>query len=222
MGFDLRRRPALGRGDYYVSPANELALARIDAPDGWATGKLVLTGPPGAGKTHLAHVWAEAADARVLAAGDLAGADPTELARGPVAVDDADAAAGAAGLERALFHLFNAMSGAAQPFLMTARQAPAKWGVTLPDLASRLEATDRAALEPPDDALLAAVLMKLLADRQLDAAPDLIGYATARMPRSFAAAHAVAEALNREAFSRRKPLTKPIIRAVLDKLAEDG
>ncbi|MEM6695300.1 MAG: DnaA/Hda family protein [Pseudomonadota bacterium] len=216
--FDLRRRPALGRGDYFVSEANAAALQVLDATQNWATGRLILSGPPASGKTHLAHVWAAQTGARLVSAADLHEPDLTQLSEAPLAVDDAHRLAGDPENERALFHLYNLMHAAGMPLLMTATAPPAAWHVSLPDLASRLELTDRAVLAAPDDALLAAVLMKQLSERDLDIHPDVIRYATARMNRSFAAASALAEALNREAFSQRRTLTKPLVRGVLDRL----
>ena len=74
--------------------------------------------------------------------------------------------------------------------MVSGREPPARWPLALPDLASRLGAAPVARLEPPDDDLLAAVLVKLFADRQLAVAPELIRYLVSRMDRSFAAAEA--------------------------------
>ena len=75
---------------------------------------------------------------------------------------------------------------------ISARRPPARWPIALPDLASRLRAAPAAAIGPPDDALLAAVLVKHFADRQVRVAPGVIGFAVRRMERSFAAAAALA------------------------------
>ena len=64
--LDLPVRPALGRADFFVSPANRLALAQVESWPGWPSGRLAVTGPEGAGKTHLAHVWAARAGARII------------------------------------------------------------------------------------------------------------------------------------------------------------
>ena len=124
------------------------------------------------------------------------------------AVEDADrirpADRGAA--EEALFHLCNRLA-AGGSLLVTGREPPARWAIALPDLASRLGATAVARLDPPDDALLAAVLVKLFADRQLTVAPDLIRLLLGRMERSFAAAEAMVAALDRAGLARHRPVT---------------
>ena len=73
--LDLPARPALGRADFFVSPANALALAQVDAWPDWPARRLAVVGPAGAGKTHLVHVWAARSGAQVLAAADLVGVE---------------------------------------------------------------------------------------------------------------------------------------------------
>ncbi|MEX5727263.1 chromosomal replication initiation ATPase DnaA [Rhodovulum iodosum] len=218
LTFDLPVRPARGREAFFVTPANQTALAQVEDWRDWPQGKLVLVGPEGSGKTHLTHVWAAQSGARVVAAGALAGTGLPELAaEGAVAVEDADRAAGDAAAERALFHLHNLLLAEGGALLVTARHAPRDWPLTLPDLKSRMEATATAHLQGPDDALLAALLVKLFADRQLAVDPGLVAYLVDRMDRSFAAAQALVEALDHEALATgRKPGIR-LAAEVLDK-----
>lgn len=213
LTFDLTVRPSLDRGDFFVSPANALAVARLDDPAGWPLGKLVLVGPEGAGKTHLAHVWAESAGARVLSSSDLATLDIGAL-DAPVAVDDADRLPPQA--ETALFHLHNRLSDLGLPLLLTARDAPARWTVALPDLKSRMQGTDLARIEAPDDALLAAVLVKLFADRQIRVGPRVIAWLTVRIGRSFAEARDAVEKLDRAALAHGRAVTPQLAAEILD------
>lgn len=223
LAFDLPVRPALGRGDFLVAAPNALALAAIEADGEWPQGKLVLVGPAGAGKTHLAHVWAAAAGARVITGAELAEADIPALAlAGRVAVEDADRIAGDREAEAALFHLHNLLLAEGGRLLLTARTAPRRWGLSLPDLASRVEAASVAAIEAPDDALLAAVLVKLFGDRQLAVAPALIPYLVARMERSFDAANRLVAALDAAALAAGRPVTRALAAAVLDSPAHEG
>lgn len=217
LTFDLPVKAALEREDFFVSPANALAVATLEDWRGWPSAKLVLTGPHGAGKTHLAHVWAGDVGARIVRATDLPDADIVGLVSGPVVIEDADRIAGDRPAEEALFHLHNMMQEATQPLLLTAATAPARWHLTLADVQSRMQATAIARLEPPDDALLAAVLVKHFADRQLKVQPDLITFLVARMERSFAAAARLVAALDAEALSRRRAITQRLAAQVLDK-----
>ncbi len=220
LRFDLPARPALGREDFFVSPANAAAVGMIEGWQGWSGRKLLLTGPSGAGKSHLVQVWAGLAAAKVVAAQDLTSADIPDLATRNIAVEDAQAIAGDRAAEEALFHLHNLALAEGQSLLLTADAPPQRWGLVLPDLASRMQGTTLVALEAPDDDLLAAVLMKLFADRQLSPAPDTIPYLVPRMARSFDAARRVVTALDDAALESGRAINRTLARHVLDKLAK--
>lgn len=220
LSFDLPIKTAHGRDDFFVSAANAQAVALIDSWVDWPAHKLVLYGPPASGKTHLAHVWSDLSGAQILNAADIATVDIPALARTHVAVEDCDVIAGNAAAETALFHLHNLTLAEGHSLLLTARAAPNHWPLTLPDLASRMQATPAVALEPPDDALLAAVLTKLFEDRQLSPAPDVIDYLLRRIDRSFEAARRVVTALDAAALSERRAITRPLARDVLDKTGD--
>ena len=205
LSLGLTLPDAMTRADFMEAPSNALALSAIEDPDGLPAGKLVLTGPPGAGKTHLLRIWCQRHAAREVAPHDL----PRDLRvllglpRGAcVAIDDAQALAGRAEAEEALFHLHNHLARHDGALLLTARGPVRDWGLTLPDLASRLMAAAHVALAPPDDALLAAVLVKLFNDRQIRVQPALIDYLLPRMERSLAAARQTVARLDAMALAR--------------------
>lgn len=222
LGLDLPSRTALGRDAFFVAASNALALAMIDGWRDWAGGKLALTGPRGAGKTHLTHVWAEMAHARIISATDLHGADIPDLATGSVAVEDVPRIGGDAPSETALFHLHNLVLAEGHRLLLTGAPAVARWGLQLPDLTSRMRGATSVALDPPDDALLSAVLVKLLADRQLTPKPDLIPYLLGRIDRSFASAIAVIDRLDAASLAMKRPITRALAVQVLDNSRPDA
>lgn len=216
--LDLPARPALGRADFFVSPANELALAQVESWPEWPAGRLAVTGPEGAGKTHLAHVWAARSGARIL--GDPLALDLATLSGdAAIAIEDVDALAGAHAAEEALFHLCNHLAAGGGTLLVSGREPPSRWPVALPDLASRLGVAAVARLEPPDDDLLAAVLVKLFSDRQLSVEPGLIRYLVSRMDRSFAAAERLVADLDRAGLALQRPIT---LRLAAEVLFDDG
>ena len=220
LSFDLPVRTARSREDFFVSPANAAAVGLIEAWQGWPARKLVLSGPTGAGKTHLAHVWAMQANARIVDAASLPAQDIPALATGNIAIEDAECIAGNRPAEEALFHLHNLTLAEGHSLLLTARTAPNRWGLGLPDLASRMEATTLAELSPPDDALLMAVMMKLFTDRQLNPAPGVLPYLTRRIDRSFAAAQQVVAALDAAALDTGRAINTGLARQVLDNLSD--
>ena len=217
--LDLPVRTSLDRGDFFVSEVNQLALARLEEPTTWLNGKLVLVGPEGAGKTHLAHIWAEQDGAHLIQPPDLERLDIGSIEES-VALDDADRIEGSA--ERALLHLHNQVAASGHCLLLTARRAPRYWKVGLPDLRSRMEATDVVRIDAPDEALLAAVLMKLFADRQNAVTPSAISWLTRHMDRSFAEAQRIVAAIDARALAERRKVTRDLAAEVLDKYRHKG
>ncbi len=218
LAFELPHRPALGAEDFLVAPANRDAVAWADRWPDWPAVGLVVWGPEGCGKSHLLQVWRERSGARVLPAAALTVAAVPELARAPIALDDADRGVH----EVALFHLLNLLNETHAHVLLTARAPAARWDVKLPDLRSRLLALPSVAVAAPDDDLMRAVLAKLFADRQLRVGADVIDYLVARIERSFAAMRGVVAALDAAALSRHRNLTVALAREVLERLRSDN
>ncbi len=208
---------AMGAGDFFVSDSNRAAHEAVTGGKAWPDGRLVLAGDRGAGKTHLARIWAAHSGAEMVQAGDLApGALPAPGAA--LVVEGADALPCTG--EEPLFHLLNHLASTGGQILLTAHEPPARWPVRLPDLASRLQAMQVVRIGAPDDALLAALLAKLFADRGLAPEPGLIPWLVLRMERSAAAARDIATLLDRAALSEGRTLTRAFAREVL--LREDG
>lgn len=197
-----------GREDFLEGPSNAAALSLIERWPDWPDRTVLLVGPEGAGKTHLAHIWATTASARMIACAALTQADvPDLLGAGALAVEDLDPGRCD---ERALFHLLNLARQHGAAMLLTARTAPGGWSIGLKDLASRLRALPVMTLAPPDDALLRAVIVKLCADRQLVVDAGVVNYLVTRIERSFAAARAAVHALDREALRQQRPVTRAL------------
>lgn len=215
LHFDLSARPALGREAYFVSDANAVAVAMIDDWRNWPAGKLLLTGGFGAGKTHLAHVWAAECGARIVAASSLATADVAQLATGPICVEDIHEIAADAAAQEAAFHLHNLALAEGQPLLLTAQGAPGSWGLTLPDLASRLQGTTLVSIETPDTDLMGALFIKLFSDRQLSPHPDVVPYLARHAPRAFDLAGQIVEDIDRAALRDGREITRDLARSIL-------
>lgn len=217
LPLDLGHLPALGREDFLVAASNEAAVKWLERWPDWPRPALALYGPPGSGKTHLAHVFA----ARVRATGaatvfiDPAALDVAALpnlvgASRAVVVDEAARAP-----EQALLHLYNLVAERRGHLLIVASKPPARWPIALADLRSRLLAAPAVTVNAPDDALLGAVLVKLFADRQVTVTADVIAYLVTRIERSFAAARTAVAALDVAALAEKRAITAPFARWVL-------
>ena len=212
LALALPHAENFSREDFLSGPPNEAALSLIERWPDWPDRALAIVGPEGAGKSHLAAIWADIAGARRVSARVIGETNlPGALATGALVIEDANSDLD----ERALFHLLNLMRQQEAFVLMTARTPPAMWRVELADLASRLRAIPAVRLRPPDDALLRAVMVKLFADRQLAVDEALIAYLSTRIERSFAAARAAVEDLDREALRQKRPVTRALAAELL-------
>jgi chromosomal replication initiation ATPase DnaA len=222
LPLGLSHSPQFGREDFMVGPSNRAALKLIEAWPDWPSAMVVLSGPPGSGKTHLVHIWSKRAGAEILPASEIgAGASARRIAGRALAIEDLRPE----GMdEDALFHLINSAKEGGASLLLTSRNPPAEWNIALSDLRSRLRLATPVSLGAPDDDLLRRVLVKLFADRQLIVEKSVLDYVLLRMERSLSTAAALVDALDREALAEARRITRPMAARILvggDGLAEE-
>ena len=218
LTFDWPIGVALGPEDFFVAPANAQAYAMLAAPDTWPDRKLVITGPTGSGKSHLARV------ARAQLGGQIydSRALPNTLPNAGEVVIVEDMELLPATSQEFMFHLHNHLRNTSGYLLMTAQTVPSRWPLTLPDLASRMQAATVTRIDDPDDRLLAALIMKLMADRQIMPPPALVNYLVPRVERSFAAAAEIVAALDCESLSSGRAINIKLAATLLDKAGNSG
>ncbi|MFC3693779.1 DnaA ATPase domain-containing protein [Chenggangzhangella methanolivorans] len=207
-----------GAEDYFVAGPNHAAHALVTSWPRWPDRILLLAGPEGAGKSHLASIWAATAEAAAASSA----ADALDALRAmperPILLDDCDAPGAD---ETALFHLLNAVREARGELLLTARSTPTPTWPRLADLASRLRAVPVARLEPADDQMVAAVLVKLIDDRQLRVEADVVEFLALRADRSIGAVRALVEALDRESLARGRAVGRGLAADVIARMQEE-
>ncbi len=216
--FDLAHRQALGVEDFLVSSSNDAAVEMVDRWPDWPHPAAIVAGPQGSGKSHLANVWRLRSGAGVVTAAELSDARVAALEPGEtLVVEDLDR-----GLadEKVLFHLLNRARESRLSVLLTSRTPPGEQEFRVPDLRSRLRALPIVLVQPPDEALLKAVLVKLFADRQLNVEPPVIDYLSLRMERSMAAASRIVAAIDRLALATHRKVTRPLAAEALASLGE--
>lgn len=199
--------------DFLRGAGNEEAFDLIERWPDWPYSMVLIHGPEGCGKTHLAHVFAARARATFLASGRVGTAPADQLLTGNHAwvLDSIEEVTDAP----ALAQLINHVRARGDYLLMTARHAAPELPFTLPDLNSRLRALPALALGAPDDALLMGLLAKQFADRQLRIAPDVLKLAVQHIERSYEAAQGFVRALDRMSLARGRAITVALVREAL-------
>lgn len=190
---------------FILSESNKLAHEWITRWPDWPGNSLYLQGEQGAGKTHLAHLWQQKAQAVFLVRDQEA--LPTQAA----IIDSIETWNN----EQALFHIYNHCKSENTPLLITSAKLPNELPFTLPDLNSRLRSITVAIISAPDDALLEAVLIKHMSDRQLKISSEVLAYMLPRLPRSFKELAALVEKLDDESLGAGRALTIPFVRNYL-------
>jgi chromosomal replication initiation ATPase DnaA len=213
LAFALPHAESLTRDNFLEGPTNAAGLALIDSWPDWPNRIMLLVGPEGSGKSHLAAIWAEEAGARSTSAHALTSAEvPVALATGALAVEDLKSSDFD---ERALFHLLNLAREDAASVLITARVPPSALQIELRDLRSRLRAVPTVSLLPPDDRLFRALIVKFCADRQLTVDETVVSYLATRIERSYAAVRQAVELLDTEALRLGRPVTRALAAELL-------
>jgi chromosomal replication initiation ATPase DnaA len=209
LTLDLPHRAALGAEDFLVSDCNLAAVRLIDSWPNWQDHVQLLIGPAASGKTHLARVWQALSGAQALGPENLAMNVLDAMGEGtPLVAEDADRRLYD---EKALFHLLNLARENRLFVLLTAQTAPSRWGISLPDLLSRLNAVPVIQIGAPDEALIRTVMLKHFADRQLDIDPKVLTYLALHVDRSLAAAEAAVAAVDRAALATGRKISRQLV-----------
>ena len=228
MSFDLNKRSTYSRGEYFISTTNNLAIENLDS---WSLSEetgLIIIGPKYSGKTHLASVWVYENSAKFYEISELVSLDfPSIIEERFLVIENVDKVRDLTMNERSvveenLFHIFNFIAGKNGKLLMTSQTFPKSWNLGLTDLLSRLMSIRCTILGLPDEKLLRAVMSKQFSDKQIRVPDGVIDYATIRMERSFKFAKILVDALDNEALSLKKPITKSLVNRVIEKFKRNS
>jgi chromosomal replication initiation ATPase DnaA len=209
LRLSLRRPAAHTRDAFIEGVSNADAVTALDAWPRWPGGALVLVGPEGVGKTHLARAWAAGAKAVVL---DREAPDVAAAAGRPALLEDVDRGVS----DEALFHLINLAPREGASLLLTARTPPAAWPAQLPDLRSRLNALMVAEIAAPDDDVLCGVLRKFFRERNIRPHDDVYPYLLRRMERSIPGASEIVRRLDETEDGVMRPISRVLAREILE------
>ncbi len=214
--FDIPVREAFEAEDYLVSASNQAAVNWIDRWPDWTNSHCTIVyGAAGCGKTHLSHVWQHKSGARRL---NMADVNETALEKFPknIIIEAAEQIGGEIPLQEKLFHLYNWQKEREGSIMLTARKHPGHWSYALADLKSRMLAAMAIEIGPPDDELLAAVIVKQFMDRQINVPTEVVNFLTRRIERSFEAARDIVRKIDSLSLARKRKITIPLVRDLLE------
>ncbi len=212
--------------DSYIAEGNQAlvdhlrgALSRPDGGHG-----LVLSGPPGVGKTHLLHAACHAVSqsgelAAYVPLSGLTGASP-ELLEGlthyrMVALDGLEAVAGDGPWERALTRVLDGLRPGATLWLVASRRPPEDLPIASAALGGALRTAIHMPMHPVSMAALASALGQRAENRGIRIKPDDVRLLVRRYGAEPAALFAALDALDKASLHDKRRITGPFIRKVL-------
>jgi Bacterial dnaA protein len=177
-----------GSDSLIITPSNTDAFAALGNHAAWPGHCAILVGPARSGKSLMARYFA---------------------GQGGEVIDDADALG-----DEALFHRWNAALAADRSLLLLSVKSPFNWSVELPDLRSRLAASQLIEIAPPDDELIQQLILKHLHDRGTSIGPDALAFVTKRIERSHIAVEDFARDANARALAQGAAINLPLVRSL--------
>ena len=222
LPLDFTNRCDLGREDFMVSDCNREAFNLVDSWPHWFGSGLLIYGPKGCGKSHLAHLFidkvrASSASPQKVAIINAAAVNIRNVKRlaeenTAIAVENVMPKNN----NEALFHLFNLFNVEGKFMLWTAETAPNLMNFALKDLQTRLNMMPRAAIKEPDDMMLQMLIVKLFNDRQIKITPEILSYIINTAPRSFAYIEALVEEIDKISLAYQSSVNYIIIRKAME------
>ncbi|MDR3326486.1 MAG: DNA replication protein [Rhodospirillaceae bacterium] len=217
LSFDFGSHTRFTDIDFLVAKNNIMAHNLILRWPMWSEFALCLCGPAGCGKSHLANIHCKRSNGILLSANELYIDEiPRLINYQSIIVEDVDKGVD----EVALFHLFNLLNETDRFLLLTGACVPVRWNIDLPDLRSRLLTISTVTINHPDDDLLAALLIKLFADRQLYIDVDVLKFILTHMERSFDVARRFVATIDSLSLNQRRGISISLARIVIDSLVE--
>ena len=214
------------KASFLPALSNEKAVKWIDRWPDWLRGDesfhcLIIYGPEGCGKTHLSHVWQDISKARKIDAVALLNTDFMSGDDFVFIIEDVDKHIADFEIQKKLFHLYNWTKEQGGYVLLTAKERPKNWPLSLKDLSSRLLASETIEIKAPDDELLKAIIIKQFSDRQIIVSDEVINYLIPRIDRSFDAIRKIVQNIDQLSFAEKKKITIPVVRRALDTESKD-
>ncbi len=206
----LSYRTAYAREDFLVADCNKDAVKWLDSYPNWPYPMLLILGPQASGKTHLSSVFTQ----NIFKAKDLT-VENASFFPAVFALEDIDDR----GVdEEALFHLYNETVRKGSFMLLTAKAMPL-WH--LPDLKTRMNTIPIVRIGMPDDTVIMSLILKGLAERQLDIESDVIDYILKHIERSFASVNRFIELAQSFSLAQRRAITVPLAKQVLEQMSRE-
>lgn len=211
----LTKRPVLDAGNFIVARCNQQALEFVRRWPDWPSTAAALFGPKACGKSHLASIWADMAQASIISAPELTTFVTRKTASTAFVIEDLDRTPADAARDHILIGLLDRPGVSV---LLTGRNPPARWTVATGDWHSRLHSLIAFQMWSPDDEFLSALVQRHFAERQLHPPASVVNHILSHVERTPDAIAGFVDSVDHRALSEKRPLS---LRLVMEMLGDN-
>ena len=210
LDFDIKTN--FNDHDYYVSDSNFFAFNLIDKWPSWEKRILNISGEKFSGKTHLANIFKSKASAFFLNESQI-----NDEAFKKIKLYESIVIDGFSNTidERLIYSILNLVDQDSKYLLINSETPLGEINFELPDLASRSKNLLHAKIEPPDDDLIFAIILKNFSDRQIKLEKKIIEFIINRIDRSYSKISEFIYKIDELSLKKKKPINLKTIKEIL-------
>ena len=198
--------------DYYVSDSNYFAFNIVDKWPKWEKKILNISGEKFSGKTHLANIFKLKSSALFLNETEI----NNEIFKKiklyeSIIIDEFSNTVD----ENLIYSIFNLVDQDSKYLLINSETPLSKINFKLPDLVSRSKNSLQARINPPDDELIFAIILKNFSDRQIKLEKQIIEFIVNRVERSYSKISEFIYKVDELSLKKKKPINLKTIKEIL-------
>ena len=210
LDFDIKTN--FNDHDYYVSVSNYFAFNLIDKWPKWEKKIINISGEKFSGKTHLANIFKSKASALFLNENQI----NDEIFK-KIKLYESIIIDGFSNTfdEKLIYSILNLVDQDSKYLLINSETPLGEINFKLPDLASRSKNVLHAKIDPPDDDLIFAIILKNFSDRQIKLEKKIIEFIINRIDRSYGKISEFIYKIDELSLKKKKPINLKTIKEIL-------
>ena len=198
--------------DYYVSDSNYFAFNLIDKWPKWEKRILNIHGEKFSGKTHLSKIFQSKSSAIYLNEKDISNEIFKKIKLYESIIIDEFSNKFE---ENLIYSIFNLVDQDSKYLLIITETPLSEIKFKLPDLVSRSKNSLQAKIDPPNDELIFALILKNFSDRQIKLEKQIIEFIVNRIERSYSKISEFIYKVDELSLKKKKAIDLKIIKEIL-------
>ena len=220
--LNLENKLVHDKNNFLISKCNKKAFDIIEKWPDWEFRKLIIIGLPGSGKTHLSKIWQKKTKATFLNIKDYKKHSYQNIFKKKYFIIENITSflkkinhKEKLEVEKYLLHFYNLIEEKKGYVVLTDNLFPKFWNISLPDLRSRILASNCVFIDQPDDKQLSLLLVKLFSDKQILIDKKIVKFILYRSERSFANLQSIVDLIDRESLSSKKKINLNFVKELI-------